>query len=445
MRYVLAVFALRWSVSLPLADTGTQTENVDGLSYQSGADIDVRGQFVSNGVLNNTQDTNFRAILDDFPVFGFAIDLGSVGSESVESVFTINLAQSNAVQFDGDDGVQALPSYWTESYSDDLSALTFFSGDYEYISDLCTDLDTKVASDSTAISNDYLTLTSLALRQAFGGIAVVGTSSKPYVFLKEISSNGDMQTVDVIFPAIPIFIYTNPTLLKLLLDPIFEYVAAGHFTQGTYALHDLGFYPNATAAGNETQPVEECGNMLIMTLSYAQRSGDTNYLGQHYDVLKQWTEYLVEDSLIPSNQISTDDFAGSLANQTNLALKGMIGIRAFAMIANMTGHAADGANFTSISATYISQWQTLGIAHEASPPHTTLAYGMNDTHGLLYNLYADALIQANLVPQDVYAMQSDFYPTIANTYGVPLDTRSSLGKSDWEMFVSRIVAIDNTR
>jgi hypothetical protein len=53
--------------------------------------------------------------------------------------------------------------------------------------------------------------------------------------------------------------------------------------------------------------------MLIMTLAYAQKAGDDHYLSIHYNLLKQWTSYLVEDSLYPANQISTDDFAGSLA------------------------------------------------------------------------------------------------------------------------------------
>ena len=60
-------------------------------------------------------------------------------------------------------------------------------------------------------------------------------------------------------------------------------------------------------------PLEECGNMLIMTLAYAQRSGDTAYLNQHYKILNQWTQYLIAEALIPASQISTDDFAGPLA------------------------------------------------------------------------------------------------------------------------------------
>jgi hypothetical protein len=78
--------------------------------------------------------------------------------------------------------------------------------------------------------------------------------------------------------------------------------------------------------------------------------------------------------------------------------------------------------------------------------------------GLLYNLFADAQLGLNLVPQSVYQMQSDFYPTVANEYGVPLDTRhtltkgklastciaqaiTDLKKGDWECFVAAIASV----
>ena len=48
--------------------------------------------------------------------------------------------------------------------------------------------------------------------------------------------------------------------------------------------------------------------------------------------------------------------------------------------------------------------------------------------GLLYNLFSDAELDLNLVPQSVYDMQSNFYPTIKGTYGVPLDTRHDYTK-----------------
>lgn len=181
---------------MPLLTPSLKTENVVGLTYASGSDVDVRGAFTSSGVLNNTQDTNFRAIDDDYPVFGFAVDLGSVGSDSVESVFTINLAQSDAIQFNGANGVESLASYWTSSYPDYEDALAFFYNDYSNVAGLCTTLDNQIVTDSTAAGGaDYVTLTSLVVRQAFNALTVVSDGTDQYIFLKEISSDGDIQTV----------------------------------------------------------------------------------------------------------------------------------------------------------------------------------------------------------------------------------------------------------
>lgn len=168
--------------------------------------------------------------------------------------------------------------------------------------------------------------------------------------------------------------------------------------------------------------------MLITTLAYAQRANDNAYLSQHYNILKQWTGYLVQEALIPSNQLSTDDFQGQLANQTNLALKGIIGIQAMSVIAQRTGNTADATNYSSIAHDYINKWQQLAIVMTANPPHTNLDYQDDTSHGLLYNLYGDKLLGLNLVPQSVYDMQSNFYPTISQTYGVPLDTRNVFTK-----------------
>jgi hypothetical protein len=180
------------------------------------------------------------------------------------------------------------------------------------------------------------------------------------------------------------------------------------------------------------------GNMIIMTLAYAQRTNDIAYLTMHYKILNQWAQYLIEEALYPAYQMSTDDFAGWLSNQTNLALKGIIGIEAMASIANLTGNAADGARFANIAHSYISNWQVLGIAADAKPPHTTLSYGVNDTHGILYNLYSDRLLNLSLVPQSIYKMQSAFYQIIEQKYGIPLDTRHNYTKSDWEMWAAAI-------
>lgn len=60
-------------------------------------------------------------------------------------------------------------------------------------------------------------------------------------------------------------------------------------------------------------PLEECGNMIIMMLAYAQRTDNNAYLTKHWPLIDQWAQYLVAEAKIPAEQLSTDDFAGHLA------------------------------------------------------------------------------------------------------------------------------------
>jgi hypothetical protein len=420
----------------------------DSLTHQSGADGDVRSQFIDSGTLDNSADQQFRSINDRYPVFGFSYGFERVGSTQQSSQFTIFLAQEESVQFNTGSGLKGVPSYWRGQYSSNVDALNFFHNDYQNVHDKSVELDTQITNDAARVGGqDYITIVSLAARQAWAATQVAGTSENPYIFMKEISSNGNMNTVDVIYPSSPLLLYFNPSWLKLLLDPVYI-VQENNLWSKDFAIHDIGFhYPNATGhATEDTQemPLEESGNMLILSLAYAQKTGDTNFLIDHYPLLHQWTDYLVLNSLIPATQQSTDDFAGALANQTNLALKGIIAIAAMSSISNLTSDPTSGANFSSIATSYISQWQTLSLNPTATPPHTTLSYSSPSSHSLLYNLYADALLSTSLVPPSIYRIQSAFYPTIAETYGIPLDTRHGWAKNDWEMW-SAAVAEEDTR
>lgn len=232
-------------------------------------------------------------------------------------MFSLGIIQDQVINFAGQSGqLAAVPGLWSSFYQDDISAVTAFFNDYEYATTVCQQLDGEIKTDSeNTAGQDYSTITTLTVRQTFGALQFAGTTSKPYIFLKEISSNSDIQTVDVIFPAFPIFMYLNATLTRYLLNPLFENQESSAYPN-KFAEHDLGTFPVAKGypAGNdEPMPLEECGNMIIMSLAYAQRTGDVDYLKAHYAKLSQWAEFLVEDSLIPANQLSTDDFAGTLA------------------------------------------------------------------------------------------------------------------------------------
>jgi hypothetical protein len=88
----------------------------------------------------------------------------------------------------------------------------FHYQDYAYARNVSMKLDRKIEDDAYRVSKNknYSAIVALSARQALGGIVFAesasgpirdGKGSKPLVFLKEISSDGNMQTVDVIFPA----------------------------------------------------------------------------------------------------------------------------------------------------------------------------------------------------------------------------------------------------
>lgn len=118
---------LLWSETLDQTDYGYwywATDNTASLTYESGADTDVRSAFTSSGVLADTNDTNFRAISDSYPTFAFALDLGSIEASAVSTLFTLGLTQEQAIQFNGASGVQALPSLWTSYFPTELDAVS---------------------------------------------------------------------------------------------------------------------------------------------------------------------------------------------------------------------------------------------------------------------------------------------------------------------------------
>merc|ERR1711939_911453 len=103
--------------------------------------------------------------------------------------------------------------------------------------------------------------------------------------------------------------------------------------------------------------------MLWMALAYFQLTGDKAWVEKHYDVFKQWTTFLTDDGLVPAEQLSTDDFAGTLSNQTNLAVKAIVGIGAMGEIAQQLGHFTDHVHYRATAHAYARVWTSLALTH----------------------------------------------------------------------------------
>lgn len=217
----------------------------------------------------------------------------------------------------------------------------------------------------------------------------------------------------------PFFLYANPELLRYNLNPLY-YNQETNFYPNGYSMHDLGSnFPNATGhveGNDEYMPVEESGNMLIMTLAYYKFSGNDLYLTQHYAKLQQWASYLIRYSLVPGIQLSTDDFAGQLVNQTNLAIKGIVGLQAMSVISEVVGDSTQATMYANIAKEYYQQWEYFAI--DPSEKHTLLGYEWRSSWGLLYNTFPDKLLGLGIVSESLYEMQSEWYPTVSQVFGV---------------------------
>ncbi|KAK5944296.1 hypothetical protein PMZ80_003577 [Knufia obscura] len=309
-----------------------------------------------------------------------------------------------------------------------------------------------VAVPDISEQESYYAITALAARQILAAYVLTNNSrasssgcslmspsntSEPFAFQKEISSNGNTNTIDVIFPAMPFFLWINPDFLRYVLAPNYMN-QENNFYPNAYSMHDLGSrFPNATGhveGDDEYMPVEESGNMIIMAYAIYRLGNSLSHLQEHYAILKQWAQYLIEYTLIPAIQLSTDDFAGQLANQTNLAIKGIVGLAAMAEISNAVGDTAQALNYSTTAQEYYGNWTQYAI--DPSGKHTVLAYQWRSSWGLLYNTYPARLLNLSIIPDSLFKMQSDFYPSVSQMWGVPLDSRHHWTKSDWEMWTA---------
>lgn len=414
----------------------------EGLTYQSGEDVEVRQQFADQGKLSNSNDTACRAIGDRTPVFALSVDLGHLGESEAATTFVIGQVRTPSVTYLG----KPLQPLWTRYFDSRHEMLTFFYDDAGEAQRRAHSLDARISQDARAAGGmAYEGICALALRQAYGGTElVVGPDGQPWVFLKEISSDGNVSTVDVVYPASPVWIYLDPAYLRLLLTPLLAYAETGGWPK-QFAEHDLGAaYPNAAGHNNgqeEDMPVEESGNMLIMVAACVQRISQPEgkaFAGAHYRILKQWADYLTKNLPDPGFQNQTDDFAGSIGHSVNLAIKGIIAVAAMGQIAAAAGHSSDAEHYRGLARQYMTFW--MKHAQDPSGKHLDLTYngtgGGDGTWGTLYNAFADRMLGTDLVPESIRQEQAAWYVQSSNAFGLPLQVPHSYAKTDWELLTA---------
>ena len=129
--------------------------------------------------------------------------------------------------------------------------------------------------------------------------------------------------------------------------------------------------------------------------------------------------YLVEYGEDPGEQLCTDDFAGHLAHNVNLAAKAIVGVACYGLLIEddkWLEHARGMAKRLA---------EKIGM--NGNTPLTLDGQGWS----MKYNLLWDRVLGLDLLPEEFYIRETESYLPRINRYGLPLDSRSDYTKSDW--------------
>jgi hypothetical protein len=404
------------------------------MSYSLGTYQSEKEGFAATGILESTNEQKLTSkMLPDMPVMACAQQLGKVSGKGSNGRIMIGYDDLYAIQYFNENRMALWKKDGQVTMNDALKAA---NAEYDQLMETCNLFDNQLWNDAVkAGGENYAELCVLAFRQAIAAHKLIKDKEGNTIFLsKENFSNGSIGTVDVTYPSAPLFLIYNPDLLKGMLTPIFYFSESGKWTK-PFAAHDVGTYPlaNGQTYGGD-MPVEECGNMLILTAAIANAEGNAAYAEKHWQVLTVWADYLLQNGLNPENQLCTDDFAGHFAHNTNLSVKAIMGIAGYGKLAGMLGKKDIAEKYLSQAKEMAGKW--VEMANDGD--HFRLTFDQPGTWSQKYNLVWDKILGLNIFDPAVAQKEIAYYLTKQNTYGLPLDNRKTYTKSDWIIWTATL-------
>lgn len=396
----------------------------ENTAYSIGNSTELRKNFV-NGTFNSaslaSEDSNGNmALVRDYGKVRKVTDKIMLG---YDDIYSIQYFGTNLRPYWNSKGDRTIESEMLGAYNE-----------YDELLARCYAFDKKLMEAASAVGGkEYAELCALAYRQSIAAHKLVEAPNGDLLWLsKENNSNGCINTVDLTYPSAPLYLIYNPELEKGMMNGIFHYSESGKWTK-PFAAHDLGTYPlaNGQVYGGD-MPVEESGNMLILTAAIAAVEGNADYAAKHWEVLTTWTDYLVEKGLDPENQLCTDDFAGHFAHNTNLSIKAILGVASYGRLAEMLGKKDVAESYTTKARQMAAEWERM--ANDGD--HYRLTFDKPGTWSQKYNLVWDKLLGLNIFDTKIAEMEIPYYLTKQNIYGLPLDSRETYTKTDWIMWTA---------
>ncbi|KAI0312550.1 hypothetical protein OF83DRAFT_1031803, partial [Amylostereum chailletii] len=448
------------------------TRQGKGVTYRIGMDEPNPALFLSQGFLDNSVDPGAPRVIQGGSIsltsLTFAHDLGTIARTSAPVVWaighTVDSDSTSAAQYRDLSGnpSQRRSLYYVAQYSDDHTLIDDFLNDFPAALDRSIKLDANLtnAAASKIPGSGYSDLIALAMRQAIGFTSLTiskgsdgsWNQSDVMMFWRDLGTGLDQQanSVDGLYMSFPMFLYLNPSFGAPLLEPLLHFQASPAYTN-PYAAANLVSFSFFVQKSTSLVDVKESANMIIMSYAQARTTGDISLVGRYYQVLKSWADYLASPTpetttVFNDGQVSADGLA--IANQTNLAIKGIIAIKAMSLIASLTGNTADITTYSNRSRDLYTQWKSHALADDG---HMLLAYGEDSSSfSLGYNVFADLWLGTGVVDSNVSTYYDPYYVTSHSDtkYGVAIDstvTDQVQSASTWNMFIAAAVNDSTTR
>lgn len=142
----------------------------------------------------------------------------------------------------------------------------------------------------------------------------------------------------------------------------------------------------------------------------------------------------MENGVDTGKQIEAENFAGRYPHNSNLSVKGILGIASYGLLAEFLGKEQDSQKYLTAAREMAREWETLAFDGD----HYRLSFDRQGSWSLKYNLIWDKLLQLNVFSEKVVRLETSYYMRMLDVYGCPLSNDTDYARTDCSVWVAAL-------